>query len=107
MGIISMIALAAAELLKKYGFETAKWIAQRAFLLALALGVGPIVLFKGFSLITRYMMNYSSSYIGGQGLQPVTVQLIGVGVGSPHKLSYRSQCRFSCPSVCCPLCFGQ
>lgn len=75
--MITAIALAAAELLKKYGFETAKWIAQRAFLLALALGVGPIVLFKGFSLITQFMMNYASSNVGT--LEPVTVELIGVG----------------------------
>ena len=79
MAILSWIALFAADLLKKYGFETAKWVAQRAFLLALALGVGPIVLFKAFSWITQYMMTYASSKVGGAIGQPIVVELVGVG----------------------------
>ncbi len=71
-------ALLGSELLKRFVWDTLKWVAQRAFLLALCLGVGPIVLFKGFSLITRYMLTYAGNKVGGEGIQPITVQFVGV-----------------------------
>ena len=74
-----LIALAGSELLKRFAWDTLKWVAQRAFLLALCLGVGPIVLFKGFSIITRYMLDYAGSKIGSEGIVPVTVQFVGIG----------------------------
>ncbi len=74
-----LVALLGSELLKRFAWDTLKWVAQRAFLLALCLGVGPIVLFKGFSLITRYMMEYAGGRINAEGIAPVTVQFVGIG----------------------------
>jgi len=75
----ALVALVGSELLKKFAWDTVKWVAQRAFLLGLCLGVGPIVLFRGFSLITRYMMDYAGGRISAEGINPITVQLVGVG----------------------------
>ena len=77
--IASLIALVSSEMVKRFAWDTLKWVAQRAFLLALCLGVGPIVLFKGFSAITRYMMDYAGSKVGAEGIQPIAVQFVGVG----------------------------
>lgn len=77
--ILSLIGLLGAEFLKKVGWDTVKWVAQRAFLIGLCLGIGPIVLYKGFSMITRYMMEYGMGKVSAEGIQPVMVQFVGVG----------------------------
>ena len=74
-----VVTLLGSELLKKFTFETGKYLAQRAMLIALCLFVVPIALFKGFGLITRFMLNYSGVLIEGEELEPVIVQLVGVG----------------------------
>jgi hypothetical protein len=66
-------------LLKVFTFEVAKYVATRAFLIALCVGLMPIVIFKGYGLIMKFILNYTSTFMGGQGLESVTVQIIGVG----------------------------
>jgi hypothetical protein len=75
----SIAALLGSELLKKFTFETAKWVAQRAFLLALCLGVGPVVIFWGYTYIVEHLLLWVDGYIGGQGLQGATVTVSGLG----------------------------
>ncbi len=75
----TIAGLAAGALLKQFTYETAKYLAQRAFLLALCLGVGPIVIFKGFSEIFRFLQGYAQNYIGQGSYQGGIVQLFGVG----------------------------
>lgn len=77
--IASLIALVSSQLVKTFAWDTLKWVAQRAFLLALCLGVGPIVFFKAFSLITRYMMTYAGDRVTSAGIAPITVQFVGIG----------------------------
>lgn len=75
-GLVALVSSAGFQI---FAWGTLKWVAQRAFLLALALGVGPIVLFKGFSWVTQYMMNYASGKISAEGIQPVMVSFVGIG----------------------------
>lgn len=79
MGWLSFAGLAAAELLKKFTFETAKYVAFRAFLILLCLSIGPIVIFWGYSYILEHVLEYASGYLGGQGLEGVNVSVAGLG----------------------------
>jgi hypothetical protein len=75
----TLVTLAGGWLLKHFTFEVAKYIALRALIIGVCLAIGPIVLFKGFSMIIQFLLNYTSSYIGGTGLEPAVVNIVGIG----------------------------
>jgi hypothetical protein len=79
MGWVSVAALMIAELAKKFTFETAKYVAMRAFLILLTLTIAPIAIFWGYSYILEHVLSYASGYLTGQGLAGVNVDVAGLG----------------------------
>jgi len=81
--MVPFAALAGGLLLRIFTFETAKYLAYRAFMIALVMGLGPIVLFKGFGLIMKFLGNYGvgvlNSLMASVNLEPQVVGLWGVG----------------------------
>lgn len=82
----SLLAMAGGFLLKSFTFETVKYVALRAMLIAVILGLGPIVLLKGFTLILDEVMSYSSGYVEGQGLSGVMLQMTGIAAFLAEKI---------------------
>lgn len=82
----SIVGVAIGWLIKNFTFEIAKYVAMRAMIIAIALTIGPWIIFKGLSSLMQYLMNYASTYIGQQGLQPVMIQLIGIAAYLGAKL---------------------
>ena len=68
-----------SEVTKRLAWDTVKWVGQKALIISLCLGLGPVVLFKGFSVVTRYMMEYAGGKIQGEEIPSITVQFIGLG----------------------------
>jgi hypothetical protein len=82
----TLVALAASWIAKNFTFEIAKYIALRAMLIALTLAIGPIVLFKGWSMIMQFLLGYVTNYIQGQGLQSAVIEMVGIGCYLAGKL---------------------
>ena len=74
----TIVGLAIGWLTKHFTFEVAKFVAMRAMLIAVILGLGPIVIFKGLSLMIEFVTSYANSYVSGQEVQPVMVQMAGI-----------------------------
>lgn len=80
MGVFaSLAALIGSAFLKHFTVETVKFVAFRAFMIALCLGLGPVVLFKGYSYIIGHAMSYASTYLGSQGMEGVSMTISGFG----------------------------
>lgn len=75
---LSLVGLAIAWLAKHFTFEIAKYIAIRALVIGVILNIGPWVIFKGISLLMQFLLNYASSYVGDQEVQPVMIQMTGI-----------------------------
>lgn len=82
----TLIGLVGSWLLKHFTFEVAKYVALRAMLIALVLTIGPIVLFKGWSMILEFLLTYSASYVQGKNLQSAVVEIIGIGCYLAQKM---------------------
>lgn len=79
VGVVwSLIGIAAGWLLKNFTFETVKYVAFRALLIILVLSLGPIMIFKGYSMVIRYMIDYASTYMDGEGLSGAVVTMTGL-----------------------------
>lgn len=74
----TLIGIAISWLAKHFTFEVAKYVGLRALLVGVILSLLPVALFKGFSLILKFVMNYASTYISGQGIEGVMLQMVGI-----------------------------
>jgi hypothetical protein len=75
----SLAALLGGSLLKQFTFDAVKYLALRAFLIGLIMGLGPVVLMKGFTFVLRHILEYVSTYIGTLGIQGIEVNVSGFG----------------------------
>lgn len=75
----SIAALFGGGLLKMFTFETLKYLAFRAFIIALCLGLGPVVIFWGYTYILQHLLEYVATFIGGEGLDSPTFSVVGLG----------------------------
>lgn len=82
----SLIGLAIGWLLKHFTFEVAKYVAFRAMIIVLMFTLGPIVLFKGWTMIVQYLMAYAGSYAEGQSLTGQMIQLVGIAAYLGEKI---------------------
>ena len=91
--MLSLAALGGGMLARMFTMEGLKFLAWRAFAIALCIGLGPVVIFKGFGLILMFMgtcgKEMMTSFLGSAGLEPQVVQLFGVGayIGTCLKVS--------------------
>lgn len=80
---LPLVGLGAGILAKLFTFETLKYLAWRAFLIALALGIGPLVIFKGYVLIMKFTMPYAMDMLGSLmnqvNVEAQSVELYSVG----------------------------
>lgn len=78
-----LVGLVAVWLARLFTFETAKYLAMRTMLIALVMGLGPIVIFKGFSFIMKFLGTYGvgvlNDLLASVDLQPQIVTLYGMG----------------------------
>lgn len=81
--MLSIASLLGGVLARFLTVEGLKFIALRAFLITLFLTVGPIVIFKGFGLIVKFMSAYGGSMVqslfNDAGIEAQMVNLVGVG----------------------------
>ena len=79
--MLTLAGLAAAWLLKHFTFEVLKTIFWKAFLIALFLLIGPIVILKGFTLISEAVLEYAGEYLGESGLTSPSFSFSGFAGG--------------------------
>lgn len=73
-----LVALAAGWLAKVGLWDIAKFLAWKAFIVALCLTILPIGIFYGFGYIMEFLFGMVNSTLQAQGVQPVVVQVVGV-----------------------------
>ncbi len=75
--IVALVIWLAGTVGVELTFETAKLIAEKAFLTAIILFVLPIGLFKGFEAVMKFALSYAASKVGSSGFSPQLLQLTG------------------------------
>lgn len=74
-----LVALAAGWLAKIGIWDIAKYLAMKAFVVALCVTMLPLSIFYGFGYIMEFLFGMINSTLQGSGIEPVVVQVTGVG----------------------------
>ncbi len=79
----TIIGALAGQLLKLFTYETARYMATRALVLILVVGVLPIMLFKGYTYIMKFVLSYGmellGTMLGNLGISAQVISIAGCG----------------------------
>jgi hypothetical protein len=75
----SLAALLGSGMLKLFSYQTVKYLAFRGLLVGLFLGLGPVVIFSGYSWIMKHMLEYVATMVGEAGMESPIVSVAGLG----------------------------
>lgn len=62
-----------------FRLSVVKYIALKAFLVALITAFVPVAIFKSFGIVLKWVLQMASTKISQSGLDPVWIQFVGLG----------------------------